>query len=319
MQSSVLSNRYAPRRQAGLVPRALQGLVWLTEAVALALLWRVTGLLPTDWASAAGRNLMRALGPRLRRTRRIRKNMALAFPEKNEQEIDRLVRDVWGNFGQVLAEYPHLMAICRGGSKSRVDVVTRWDVETWRGAGKPTIFVSAHLGHPELAGSSIVTLGIPLTVVYSPQKNPLIDRMVQRRRRVLGCEFVTKEAAIRALLRDLESGRSIGLFTDQRVDEGELLPFFGRDALTTVSPARFALKFDCDLVPVRVERVGDARYRVTFHEPVRPDEQESDNQEKALSMMRQVNRLFESWIRERPQQWYCTKRRWPKTLKPTFG
>ncbi len=262
---------------------------------------------------------MRALGPRLRRTRRIKTNLALAFPNRSEQEIDQLVREVWGNFGRVLAEYPHLRAICGGGSKPRVDVATRWDIEAWRRAGKPAIFVSAHLGHPELAGCAIVALGIPLTVVYSAQKNPLIDRMVQRKRRATGCEFVAKEAATRPLLRDLESGRSIGLFTDQRVDEGEPLSFFGRDALTTVSPARLALKFDCELVPVRVERLDGARYRVTFHEPVRPEDMASGGHEKALSMMRQINHLFESWIRERPQQWYCIKRRWSKSLRPTYS
>jgi lauroyl/myristoyl acyltransferase len=29
-----------------------------------------------------------------------------------------------------------------------------------------------------------------------------------------------------------------------------------------------------------------------------------------------VNERFASWIRERPDQWICTKRRWPKDAKP---
>jgi hypothetical protein len=33
-------------------------------------------------------------------------------------------------------------------------------------------------------------------------------------------------------------------------------------------------------------------------------------------MMGDVNRLFEQWIRERPQQWLCIKRAWPKDLDP---
>ena len=35
-------------------------------------------------------------------------------------------------------------------------------------------------------------------------------------------------------------------------------------------------------------------------------------QEQALDMTRQLNDLFESWIRKRPQDRLCTKRRWPK-------
>jgi lauroyl/myristoyl acyltransferase len=33
-------------------------------------------------------------------------------------------------------------------------------------------------------------------------------------------------------------------------------------------------------------------------------------------MMRDLNRLFEQWIRERPEQWLCIKRAWPRTLEP---
>ena len=29
-------------------------------------------------------------------------------------------------------------------------------------------------------------------------------------------------------------------------------------------------------------------------------------------MSRKVNLMFEQWIRERPGDWYCTKRRWAK-------
>jgi lauroyl/myristoyl acyltransferase len=29
-------------------------------------------------------------------------------------------------------------------------------------------------------------------------------------------------------------------------------------------------------------------------------------------MTQRVNARFEQWIRERPEQWQCTKRRWPR-------
>jgi KDO2-lipid IV(A) lauroyltransferase len=38
-----------------------------------------------------------------------------------------------------------------------------------------------------------------------------------------------------------------------------------------------------------------------------------------MQMTRKINALFESWIRERPQEWMCTKRRWSKHLtKPDW-
>ena len=87
---------------------------------------------------------------------------------------------------------------------------------------------------------------------------------------------------------------------------------------TTVMPARLALKFGAALVPARVERLVGARSRVTVHEPIEPDDDAADEQAKVSQMTRKVNALFEDWIREHPEQWTCTKRRWPKRLTPSW-
>ena len=98
---------------------------------------------------------------------------------------------------------------------------------------------------------------------------------------------------------------------DRRLKKGELTPFFGSGTFTSLFPARLALRCGCNLVPVRVERLRRGAYRVTVHEPVRPDPSLADDRAKALDMTRQVNAYFESWIRERPDQWFCSKRMWP--------
>jgi KDO2-lipid IV(A) lauroyltransferase len=72
------------------------------------------------------------------------------------------------------------------------------------------------------------------------------------------------------------------------------------------------LKFNCDLVPAQVERLQDARYRVTFHPPVRPGNPDDPETARAIDMTQQVHNQFESWIRQRPEDWFCSKRLWPK-------
>ena len=46
--------------------------------------------------------------------------------------------------------------------------------------------------------------------------------------------------------------------------------------------------------------------------------QTADEEAQVLQMTRKVNALFESWIREHPDQWMCTKRRWPKRVIPDW-
>lgn len=294
---------------------ALRKLTWASEAAALAIVWWFSARLASDRASAAGRRLLKALGPRLPKTQIMLRNLALAFPEKSAAQLGDIVRDVWGNAGAVMAEYPHLNRICGSESDQRIEVVTKVDLAALRET-KQAVFVSAHLANWEVSAAAMVLRGIPLDVVYTPLQNPWLDRMVLRRRQSLGCGLIGRDGGVRQIMRQLGGGSSVGLIVDQRVDSGEPLPLFGLNKLTTVVPARLALRFRCDLIPVRVERLSGARFRVTVHEPIQPDPSATTDAEKITQMMGKINILFESWIREQPGEWLCTKRRWPKDTLP---
>lgn len=103
------------------------------------------------------------------------------------------------------------------------------------------------------------------------------------------------------------------MIIDRRVDEGKPIPFFGNPKNTSMMPAKLALRFDCDLIPARVERIGGARFRVSFYPPVRPRNPDAPKGEQAEDMIHQVHQLFETWIRKNPADWFCATRLWPKT------
>jgi Kdo2-lipid IVA lauroyltransferase/acyltransferase len=193
-------------------------------------------------------------------------------------------------------------------------VVLAPGVEACRDGGRPFIFVTAHLGNWEISAATARRLGLPLTVVYSRQANPIVEWLVQRRRRDLGCRFVAADDSLRPLLNELRTGRSIGLLVDLRVESGEAVPFCGHDTATTLVPARLALKFGCPLIPVRVERIRPAHLRVTLCDPVLPDAAAAPDAQ-ARQMMAAVNALFESWILTRPHEWQCFQNRWPRSIR----
>jgi KDO2-lipid IV(A) lauroyltransferase len=155
-----------------------------------------------------------------------------------------------------------------------------------------------------------------VTVLYAADANPWIGRLMLRARRGLGCRLEPRDGGVRRLVRALGRGHSVGLLVDTRVDDGEPVPFFGRPALTTTVPARLALRHGLELVPVRVERLDGARFRVTIYEPVLPDDPAAPPREQALQMTRKLHEHFERWIRERPGEWLCSKRRWPEDPAP---
>jgi Kdo2-lipid IVA lauroyltransferase/acyltransferase len=292
----------------------LQRARWRTEAGLLHLFWLVCARLEPQAASAIGQRLLRRIGPRLVKTAPIERNLRLAFPELSAIERRDLVHEVWGNAGAVLAEYPHFPAICHDDFDRHFEFVEKWNLDDYRAGRRHGVFVSAHVGNWEFNAAAAGAQGIPITVIYAPSRNPFIDRMLRDRRAALGCRLVSLAEGARPLLRELAEGRSVGLVVDTRDDDGVPIPFFGFDKLTTLAPARLALRFSCELIPVRVERLGPARFRLTVYEPVRPDLALASEKDQAVQMMAEVNRSFERWIRERPGQWLCIKRAWPKNV-----
>jgi KDO2-lipid IV(A) lauroyltransferase len=112
-----------------------------------------------------------------------------------------------------------------------------------------------------------VQYAISVAQIYRASNNPLMDRMIARFRGDRG-EFIPKGAigagrAIAALRRCTH----LGLLADQRMNDGIPVPFFGRLAVTPPVLAVLALRFDCDALPLRVERLDGARFRVTVFPP----------------------------------------------------
>lgn len=284
------------------------------DAAALRAIWALSGRLDIDRASRLGQRLLERLGPRSRKHRHVMANLAVALPDRDPAERARIARRIWGQLGRVIAEYPHFDAILGAEAAARMTVETRLDMAPYLRGERVGIFASAHTGNWELAAGTARILGYPLSVLYTPFSNPRLDTLVRGRREALGAGLIDRHQGARGMIRALSRGSSIGVLMDQRYDEGEPISFFGHDTPSGVGAAAVALKLGVDFVPVRVERLEDAHFRCTFFEPIRPDPELADPRARARDMTQKLYRIFEDWIRDRPEQWLCVKRRWPREV-----
>ncbi len=303
-----------PRRLSRAVP-ALRSVATAVDGFVIRIIWWLGGWLGPEHSVRLFGSLFRLLGRRHSKSEKVAENLRLAFPEKSQGEIAALTREVWRGAGALIGEYPNLPRIAAE-AEQRVEIVVRGEVAAFADPQRPAIFVTAHYGAWELSLLLAGHFGFPLTAMYNfdfLHSNPQIARRVEASRDSLPCELIPRQSGVRPLVRALSEGRSIGLVVDYRFDDCEPIPFFERDAYTTTLPARLALRFGCELVPVRVDREEPGHYRATVYPPVTPEDPEADPREQARQMTRKINQHFESWIRERPEQWLCMKRRWPKT------
>jgi KDO2-lipid IV(A) lauroyltransferase len=280
------------------------------EAWLAALLFGGFGLLPLDRASALGGALARTIGPRLGITKRARTNLRRALPELDDSEIAAIIRGMWDNLGRVVAEYPHLRKIKVFAGDGRVEVRGIEHLDRALAAGRRVILFSGHLGNWEIAALAGGQYGLDIAQIYRAANNPLVDRLIGRLRGAQG-ELIPKGAvASRRAVAALRRGGHLSLLVDQKMNDGIAVPFFGRDAMTAPALALFALHYDCDVLPVRVERTGGAHFRLTVC-PKLPVPSGGDRVADVRALMIAVNGMLETWIRERPEQWFWLHRRWP--------
>jgi KDO2-lipid IV(A) lauroyltransferase len=202
-----------------------------------------------------------------------------------------------------VGQYPHLR-------KSRLETggQLRCTLEhvnlPWR--GDRTIIFSGHSQRRSPRRRGAVGSGRP---DYRAANNPLVDQMITRFRGP-GEELIPKgTVAARRAIAALRRGAHLTMLADQKMNDGIPVPFFGRSAMTAPALAVLALRFDCDVVPARVERLAGARW-LTICPPL-PLPRSGDHHADVATLMAQVNRTLEAWIRDRPEQWFWLHRRWP--------
>ncbi|HUC10813.1 MAG TPA: lauroyl acyltransferase [Stellaceae bacterium] len=286
------------------------------EGCAAALLFGLLWLLPIDWASAFGGAVARRIGPFLGISKRARINLRRAFPELNAAEIEQIVAGMWDNLGRVAAEYPHLREIRIFAPDGRVETHGFEHMDRAVAAGRRMIIYSGHLANWEIGALAAVQYGgtvtqdYSVTQIYRAPNNPLVDRLIARCRGDRG-EYVAKGApAARRAFAALYRGEHLTMMADQKLNEGIPVPFFGRPAMTATALALLALRFDCDVLPARVERLRGARFRLTVFPPL-PLPRSGDQTADVSALTAAVTAVLESWIRDRPQEWLWVHRRWP--------
>jgi hypothetical protein len=119
-------------------------------------------------------------------------NLGAAFPEKSDEELDRLARSVYAQLGGSILEFAAMPGMDRADLAAAVHIENLEYVDELRRQGRGIMFVIAHYGSWELFGASLVAQGYPATAFVKRQKNPLVADLQDDIRRRAGVEIVTE-------------------------------------------------------------------------------------------------------------------------------
>lgn len=270
---------------------------------------RLVAFLPYRAHLALGGGLG-ALAFRLMRERRevAARNLALCFPDRDAQAIAALTRAHFRSLGIAFCE----MTLSWWASDRRIArIMTIEGIEHAHEAlsqGKGVILVSAHFTTLEISGRMLAK-HVELDCMYRPNRNPFVDEVLRRGRERSARRTIPKDDA-RGMLRSLRDNNVVWYAPDQSYwhKHAALVSFFGIPAWTNTGTSRMAKLSRAPVLPYLSIRLPGAQgYRTIVGEPLSDfptDDPVADSE--------RLNRLFESQIRQAPEQYLWIHRRFKR-------
>ena len=236
------------------------------------------------------------------------KNLSLALPNINKSERDKIINNMWVNYGKIFSEYMFMKKFRSNAEFSRKIIVeNQEELEKIKSQKKPVIFISGHFNNFELMAMHLEKSDIDLAAVYRPLNNKFLNPIMERIRKKYICKKQIKKgiSGTKELLKEFKKGTSIALMIDQRVSEGIKSNLFGKEALTTTIPAQFIKKFDASVVPMHIERLVDDTFKLKIQGSIK-----FSNDETVNEITQKLNKILEKMIMTNPDQWIWTHNRW---------
>jgi KDO2-lipid IV(A) lauroyltransferase len=278
--------------------------------LAVALLMRA---MPLHVATAFSARAWRFLAPKSRRHRRACRNLEKAMPEKTAAEREAIVLAMWENLGRVMAETFLLDRLLKDPTRFEFEnpaLITRYKDKMGS-----LVVVGLHIGNWEISVLPAFAINAQPAGVYRIVENPYVDGYIRRKRAQLypGGLFASKgEEGLGTVMRissHVRAGGAIAMLADLVDWKGIQVPFFGHLMYATTAPAWLARRAGTRLWIGRCIRVGkESRFKLAFRELKVPRTDKPDDDIRNLTA--EIQLAFESWIREHPEQWMWSNKRW---------
>lgn len=267
-------------------------------------------ILPFKISANFGGWVGRTFGPYIPYSNRARSSLKKCFPDITPPEIEKIVGEMWENYGRLIAEYAHATEFWDGTTLKNIEIVGIEHLKQLQDDGKPGIIFTAHTGNWQMITLAAQSIGFDLTQMYRAANNPWVDGLMLYCQKLAVKNVITKKGGgPKDLLSLIKQGDHAMLLIDQKMGEGISVPFLGRDAMTAKGIARFYLNQKCPLLPARSERLSKSSFRVTFYPPINftPGK---DHNKNMYDLLLHINTMIGEWVKERPGQWLWIHRRW---------
>jgi lauroyl/myristoyl acyltransferase len=180
-------------------------------------------------------------------------------------------------------------------------------------AGKGAILLTAHMGNWEMGGIILAKLGHPVNVVYFPDGSGRIERNRTRQRLMMGVKEIRLDPdniTPLAMMRALQKGELVALQGDKLYhDSGVKARFFDAPAYFPRGPVMLSMLTGAPILPSFIMMDKKVKYNIIVESPIYPVKT-GDREKDVEENLKNVVAVFEKYIGQYYDQWYCMTRFW---------
>ncbi|MGB0902039.1 lysophospholipid acyltransferase family protein [Halocynthiibacter sp.] len=236
--------------------------------------------------------------------KRVRENLAYVCPDLPDSEVKRLEHAVANNAGRSLIEIYSGATFKKHAASMPITGPGLKALEDAREQGRPVVLVTGHFGNYDAPRAALIDRGFNIGALYRPMSNRFFNEHYVKSVAEIGSPiFPSSRKGQVEMMRFLRGGGVLGFFIDNHTSSGVAMDFFDKPAMTSLSAAVMALKYNALLLPVWGIRGSDGfSFEIRTGTPVEHSDPET--------MLAELNRELEHVTRDHMDQWFWIHRRW---------
>ena len=230
----------------------------------LLILWCLRWL-PPGWVAALGNGLGGLLF-HWGRKRVTLLNLKACFPERTDEERERIGRGVFRNLGRATLELGRLWYAPLELALENVTLRDRHFMDEWRGR-RPVIVLAPHFVGLDIGGARFSREYPEAFSMYSEQKNKVFDRALRRaRKRYSDATLITRQQGLRPVLKALKDKKPFYYLPDMDfgAKDAEFVDFFGIKTATVTAVSRLCGIAGAKVIPL-ITRQTESGYEARFY------------------------------------------------------
>lgn len=226
-------------------------------------------------------------------------NLRYCFPDWNESQRHQVIEAMFVTVAQTMLGIGEIALRSVAHLQKRSEFSGMEIVQAVRASGKNVILLVPHTWSIDASGIIMHTLGLPMTSMYNPHRNPLVDWLWNRTRERFGGKMHARQNGIKPFLADVRKGE-LGYFLPDE-DYGEALSvyadFFATEKATLPGLNKMAKVANAEVIPMfPIYNAAKGKYQIEILAPMAF----SGTPEQSA---REMNKVIEYFVTKNPEQY----------------